>query len=228
VPIWAVPRFPFDKSALGNVSVAVNVVGLACMGYGVACGIQLGSASASAPAFVHTVAWAALHIALALTLPVVAAYGTLNRSERALAHLRNALAALLALYTLEFFVRVVLFSNCSATSSNAYVDCALDVVTGLALAPTVATAATALIWLALAVAAAALQRREYTMTLRDAFNAPAPARSDRVPLIDKKAAGDGVPPPVGAAAADDDDASHNTAKKTKKKKKKSKTKDPRR
>ena len=88
------PKIPFDKSALGNVIVSLNALDLTCPGYGVACGIALGSTSAAAPAFVHTVAWAALHIAVALTLPVLTAYGTLNRSERALAHLRNALIAL--------------------------------------------------------------------------------------------------------------------------------------
>lgn len=185
--------FPFDKSPLGYVSVALNVIGLTCFCYGMYGAIHLGSVSSTERPFVRIVAWFALHIALALTLPVLTAFATVNKSDRALDWLRNVLVALLCVYILDFFVRVVLFTNCTAQSSNAYVDCSLSVSVGLDLAQSITTAVLCLVWILLTVVCSVLLRRSYSMTLRDAFDAERrtadardPVVSDKVPLMSKQ------------------------------------------
>jgi hypothetical protein len=185
--------FPFDKSPLGYVSVALNVIGLTCFGYGMYSAIHLGSVSSDERPFVRIVAWFSLHIALALVLPVLTAFATVNKSDRALDWLRNVLVALLCVYILDFFVRVVLFTNCTAQSSNAYVDCSLSVSVGLDLAQSITTAVLCLVWILLTVVCSVLLRRSYSMTLRDAFDAERrtadardPVVSDKVPLMSKQ------------------------------------------
>jgi len=219
-------KFPFDKSALGNVSVALMLVALVAFGYGVYCGIHLGSVSAAEPLFVRQVIWGAVHILLALTLPVMTVYGAVNKSERALDMLRNCLVALICVYVLDFFIRVALYTNCTATTSNAYVDCTLSVVVGLDLPQSITTAVVAVLWVALSVVTSIMVRRSYTMTLRDAFDAERqgatdPVVSDKVPLMGKATKKDKARErPDDAAAVPEPVAPEK--KKTKKKKKEKK------
>jgi hypothetical protein len=212
-------KFPFDKSPLGYVSVALNILGLTCFAYGMYAGIHLGSVSSADRPFVRIVIWFSLHIALALTLPVLTAFATVNKSDRALDWLRNSLVALLCVYILDFFVRVVLFTNCTAQSSNAYVDCSLSVSNGLDLAQSITTAVLCIVWIVLTVVCSVLLRRSYSMTLRDAFDAERrgadnrdPVVSDKVPLMSSSSSQRQKP-----------DSSHaqQETKATKKKKKKS-------
>jgi hypothetical protein len=211
-------KFPFEKSPLGYVSVALNILGLTCFGYGMYAGIHLGSVSSDDKPFVRIVAWFSLHIALALTLPVLTGFATVNKSDRALDWLRNVLVALLCLYILDFFVRVVLFTNCTAQSSNAYIDCALSVASGLDLAQSITTAVLCIIWIILTVVCSVLLRRSYSMTLRDEFDAERRGAdnrdlvvNDKVPLMSSQRQKD------KAKQADNDVEQEQSSKKKKKK-----------
>ena len=76
-------RLKFEPTFFNITALILNSFGVSTFAYGIACGIWLGEMSAQTKPFTFLVFWRIIHVAVALSMPVITTYATYNKSENA-------------------------------------------------------------------------------------------------------------------------------------------------